>query len=234
MSYVSVWAVMMMIGTMLLARSARHTSKPDMSGSRRSSSTRSASRSANAASPLAPSGASRTLYPSSSRARVRARRIWSSSSMKSSECTGDSVPPGLADQARPGGHGHGTKLTLAGSQPSLPAKHEGVARRRRRWRSRHPARSAGRRRSSPPFSESSSSPPRSRSSSSLAVEGVDALVAEDLVVAGEPVEGVVVLAAGDPVVHSASPSTSIVAAPRRRWCRRRRRRRSGRRRWCRR
>ena len=28
----SVWAVTMMIGTMLLARSARHTSKPDMSG----------------------------------------------------------------------------------------------------------------------------------------------------------------------------------------------------------
>ena len=57
-----------------------------MSGRRRSSSTRSASCSAKAARPDAPSGASRTLYPSSSRAIVSARRIWSSSSMNSSEC----------------------------------------------------------------------------------------------------------------------------------------------------
>ncbi len=41
MSWVSVCAVIMMIGTMLSARSARHTSKPDMPGKRRSSSTRS-------------------------------------------------------------------------------------------------------------------------------------------------------------------------------------------------
>ena len=57
-SYVSVWAVTMMIGTMLLARIVRQTSNPPMSGRRRSSSTRSGSCAANMSRPVLPSAAS--------------------------------------------------------------------------------------------------------------------------------------------------------------------------------
>ena len=51
MSSLAVWAVTMMIGTIDIARNARQTSYPDMSGSRRSSRTRSGSLVWNAANP---------------------------------------------------------------------------------------------------------------------------------------------------------------------------------------